>query len=151
MEIELLIFQIGDVKYAVTVDKVESLIDEKAVTDLVPVPNADTRVKGIFSQSGRMIPMIDLTKCFTGIKSSLVKGEYGAVAVCCFNNNTVAFPVDSVVLIDHVMKKDIVRPKTIITMAGTVTGFVCYNGDIVSLLDIEAILNDLNAKKMLPN
>ena len=150
MEIELLIFQIGDVKYAVTVDKIESLVDEKAVTNLAPVPNADIRVKGIFSQLGEMIPMLDLTKCFTGIKSSLLKGEYGAVAVCHFNRNKIAFPVDSVVQIEHIMEKDIVKPKTIVTLTGTIIGFVSYNGEIVTILDIESVLNDLAAKQMLP-
>ena len=53
-ELELLVFELGGVNYAVNVAKVQELIDGKTAPPIVPIPNSDKRLSSTVHDSSRM-------------------------------------------------------------------------------------------------
>lgn len=142
-KLELLIFQLKNKKneklqsFAINVFKVREVM---LTPDITPVPHQAHGVVGIVSLRGKICTVIDLTgylKLDDEIKTRkmLVVTEY--------NNTLQGFLIDDIKNIVRKNLEDIKSPPQLVSN-GYVTAVTKIEDDIISVLDVESILININ-------
>ena len=139
-EFEMLSFVINECTYGVNVSKVSEVIKYQHVT---PIPGSDERTCGVFMPRDEIISVVDLRYCLIQEKSTDENSQY--MIICRFNQRSVAYPVDNVIGITRISWKDLINPSTVLNSDETViTGIVKLEDKIISILDLEKIMTDIN-------
>ena len=139
-EFEMLSFVINNCVYGVNVSKVSEVIKYQHIT---PIPGTDTRICGIFMPRDEIISVVDLRYCLIQEKSTEENSEY--MIICRFNKHSVAYPVDSVIGINRISWSELISPSKVINSdEGVITGIVKLDDKIISILDLEKIMTDIN-------
>ena len=138
-ELEVLEFKLDGNAYGINVAKIKEIIVYQPVT---PVPNAHPSVEGIFMPRDTMITAIDLKNCLQ--RGTTEPG--GLFIITNFNKLDIAFHVDSVVGIDRVSWRDIIKPGSTVstTEDGVSTGIIKFEDRLIIILDFEKIVTDIN-------
>lgn len=142
-EFEMLSFKLDKNIYGINVSKVQEIIK---YCDITRIPNSDSRILGVFVPRGTLITAIDLRMCLTQEKSEPPKDKEKAFLIIChFNDLTVAFQVDEVLDISRFSWKQIISPKEIVaTSSSAITGIVKNEENIISILDFEQIVTEID-------
>lgn len=145
-ELEILEFKVGDNHYGINVAKIREILP---YTPVVPVPNSDPRIEGIFMPREEVITSIDLAKVLNMPSSSNAKSDFYVVTY--FNHTNAAFHVHAVLGIVRVSWADILKPDATINVQGNgvATGIVKMNGRLIIMLDFEKIVADINPETSL--
>ncbi len=140
-ELEILEFRVADNYYGINVAKIREIISFQKPT---PIPNADSRIEGIFMPRDEIISIIDLAECLHLPKPETPAGDM--YIVTNFNKLNTAFHVNGVLGIHRVSWSDIVKPDSTINTAGEgmATGIVRIDGKLIIILDFEKIVSDIN-------
>ena len=140
-ELEILEFRVADNYYGINVAKIREIISFQTPT---PIPNADSRIEGIFMPRDEIISIIDLAECLHLPKPETPAGDM--YIVTNFNKLNTAFHVNGVLGIHRVSWSDIVKPDSTINTAGEgmATGIVRIDGKLIIILDFEKIVSDIN-------
>lgn len=139
-EFEMLSFIVDKCTYGVNVSKVREIIRHSKI---VAIPGSDKRIMGVTMPRDELITVIDLRKCLNQGITEKEKDDY--FIICKFNNITITFPVDSVVNIKRVNWNDIISAEAVVNSENTlITGIVKTEEDIISILDLEKIMVEIN-------
>ena len=139
-EVEVLEFMVGSGDYAINVIKIREILE---VSNISPVPKSNPAIIGLTMVRGSIIPLIDMKYVLTGQKNE--KTKYTTL-LCEFNQNQVAFSVDSVKGIQRVPWKSLQKPDSVIDDKGTalVIGTITFDDRIVMMLDFEKVVTDIS-------
>lgn len=140
-ELEILEFRVANNYYGINVAKIREIISFQTPT---PIPNADSRIEGIFMPRDEIISIIDLAECLHLPKPETPDGDM--YIVTNFNKLNTAFHVNGVLGIHRVSWSDIVKPDSTINTAGEgmATGIIRIDGKLIIILDFEKIVSDIN-------
>ena len=139
-EVEMLIFILRDCHYAVNVSKVREIIK---YTKITPVPGGDGSIAGFIMPRDVLITAIDMRYCLYGEKS--IPSDKAYLIICHFNKLDIAFQVDGVIGIQRISWNDITSPSEVLqTDDSSITGIVKLKDDIISVIDLEKIMTDIN-------
>ncbi|MDR2123681.1 MAG: chemotaxis protein [Desulfovibrio sp.] len=128
--------------YGVNVAKVLEIIRMQPVTSMPQMRHA--AVLGAFPhRDGRVVPMVDLA-CYLGKKNT--GHQESKVIVTEFNNVITGFSVSGVNRIHRLSWQDVEAPGEFLqhTSRNAVTGVVRLEGRVLFILDMEAIIGELN-------
>ncbi len=140
-ELEILEFLVGNNHYGINVAKIREILPYSKV---VPVPNANPVVEGIFMPRDEVITSIDLAKVLNLPASTNEAGDLFVVTY--FNHTNAAFHVHSVAGIQRVSWADIIKPDAALSSQGNgvATGIIKLDGRLIILLDFEKIIADIS-------
>lgn len=139
-EFEMLSFKVGDGVFGVNVSKVKEVVRYQPIT---MIPGSDTRILGMIMPRDEIITVIDLKQCL--FKEASEKNDDNYFIICHFNSMTIAFQVDSVIDIRRYNWKDIVSVDSVLNSEDNmVTGLIKTKNAIISIVDFEKIMVDIN-------
>lgn len=140
-ELEILEFLVGNNHYGINVAKIREILP---YTKVVPVPNANPVVEGIFMPRDEVITSIDLSKVLNLPASKDETSDLFVVTY--FNHTNAAFHVHSVAGIQRVSWADIIKPDAALSSQGNgvATGIIKIDGRLIILLDFEKIIADIS-------
>lgn len=140
-ELEILEFIVNDVRFGINVAKVQEIVVKQKVT---PIPASAFGIRGIFNIRDGLYSVIDLGLVLFNRETELTNKTY--YMLCNFNNQRNAFIVDSVVGIRRVSWSSLMKPDNILSGSETsnIIGILNLDNDIISVLDFEKIVTDIN-------
>lgn len=139
-EFEMLSFTVDGNVYGVNVSKVREIIKYNPIT---PLPGSDVRILGMTMPRDEIITVVDLRYCLS--QKVTEKKETDYFIICHFNKISTAFVVDNVKDIKRFSWNDIVSPTEILNTEDTViTGLIQSGNDLISILDFEKIMTDID-------
>lgn len=140
-ELEILEFLVGNNHYGINVAKIREILPYAKV---VPVPNANPVIEGIFMPRDEVITSIDLSKVLNLPASKDEASDLFVVTY--FNHTNAAFHVHSVAGIQRVSWADIIKPDAALSSQGNgvATGIIKIDGRLIILLDFEKIIADIS-------
>lgn len=140
-ELEILEFRVGNNYYGINVAKIREILSYQEPT---PVPNADSRIEGIFMPRDEVISVVDLAECLNISKRDTTAGDM--YIVTNFNKLNVAFHVNAVLGIHRVSWSEIIKPDSTVNAAGAgmATGIVRLDDKLIIVLDFEKIVAEIN-------
>jgi two-component system chemotaxis response regulator CheV len=132
--------------YAINVTKVLEIIRKPAVTSMPSTASAC--VLGTFNYRGRVIPLLDLKRCFN---QGSVDNDRAMVIVTEFNQTINAFLVSGVNRIHRFGWKELVPPGQYLETLGIdcITGMFKLDDRILFMVDLERIVAEINPESAL--
>ncbi|MCL2351690.1 MAG: chemotaxis protein [Firmicutes bacterium] len=141
-ELEVMEFTIADRNFGINVAKVHEILrySDHPVT---PMPNSNPFVEGVFKPRQMVITVVNLP-AYLGLPPS--DGDKDILIITNFNSNFTAFHVHSVVEIHRISWRDIEKPDPAIYSGqeGLVTGIARNGEQLITIIDFERILADIN-------
>ena len=140
-ELEVLEFTIDNKHYGINVAKIVELI---RYHEVVPMPNANPFVEGVFKPRDRLMTLINLP-AYLGLPPS-ENVETDIFIITFFNRVFSAFHVHTVVGIHRISWSNIEKPDPAIYGAfdGLATGIARVDDKLITILDFEKVLADIN-------
>ena len=135
-EFEIIEFSVGNVFYGINVAKVREIINSVPVTAL---PNTHPFVEGIFCLRGKIMPLLNLSKCLN--RPSQTANH--KIIVAEMNGCCTGFEVDDVSRIHRISWKQM-EAAPAISDSERVIGGVKMENRLIILLDFEKILSEVN-------
>lgn len=139
-ELEIILFKIGNQKYAINVLKVREIIMPAPITK---IPNSHEAVEGIINLRGEIIAVVNLAQV---INAPFEISESDRFIVAELNQTKIAFRVHEIDRISRISWKQIEKPNELtIGDQPYATGIIKLDNDEMSvLLDIEKIVVEIN-------
>jgi two-component system, chemotaxis family, chemotaxis protein CheV len=138
--LELLLFKlVGRPRYGINVFKVREVLQCPKLTVL---PKQDAYIKGVAHIRGQTISVIDLSKATGG--PEIVQTEDSFIIIAEYNRSVQGFLVGGVERIINMRWKDILPPPEGAGKTSYLTAVTEIDGEMVSILDVEKILNEIN-------
>ncbi len=140
-ELEVMEFKIGERFFGINVAKVLEIL---RYTEITPMPNSSPYIEGIFKPRNNIITVVDLPK-YLNLEDT-VDHSKDILIITKFNGVSTAFHVNAVEGINRISWSDIEKPDTSIygQAEGIATGIARYNDRLITILDFEKILAELN-------
>ncbi len=137
----LLEFCVGGNSYGINVAKVRELLQFRPVQ---PMPHAQACVEGVICPRNELLTVIDLAAYLNHPASGHL--DQDILVITEFNRTDIAFHVHQVVGIHWISWEAIEKPNSAIFGGddGVVTGIAKLNNHLISILDFEKILGDVN-------
>ncbi len=138
--LELLLFKlVGRQRFGINVFKVREVLQCPRLTIL---PGQDTYIKGVAHIRGQTISVIDLSKATGG--PEIVQTADSFIIIAEYNRSVQGFLVGGVERIINMRWKDILPPPEGAGKTSYLTAVTEIEGEMVSILDVEKILNEIN-------
>lgn len=140
-EIQIMEFVIDGQLYGINIAKVKEII---SVMPVLPMQKSQPHIEGIFKLRDEVITVIDLAG-YLELKPS-AEPEKDIFIIARLSEQDFAFHVHSVVGIDHLSWSQMKKPnKTIYGRGrGIATGIADYENRLITILDFEKIVMELN-------
>ena len=140
-ELGVMEFTIGGEIFGINVAKVLEIM---MACPVVPMQKAQKDIEGIFKSRDMLLTVIDLAS-YLGLPPSQNPGR-DIFIITRFNNANFAFHVHTVVGIDRISWTEIKKPDRIIYGGrdGVATGIAEYNCRLITILDCEKIVSEIN-------
>jgi two-component system, chemotaxis family, chemotaxis protein CheV len=138
-ELEMIEFEMGNIKYGINVIKVKEIIMPGPVT---PIPHSHPYIEGIIQLRGEVLPVINMEKVL-----KLPQGKYATekFIVTEFNQQKACFHVHNVTQIHRISWEQIEKPSDMYSAATTqVIGVVKRDDHMILMLDFEKIITEIN-------
>jgi len=132
----LVIFLIGEQRFAVSVAAVERVV---RATEIAPLPEAPRGVLGIINLQGRIVPVFDLWSRFGQPGRDVRTSDYLIIAHTHWR--TVALLVDAVVSVVPHVRTHITAAADILPDLASISGVMKLDGGLVLVQDIERFLS----------
>jgi len=138
MEIQLVIFKLGNESFGVEIATVESIIKMQTITRL---PQAPSFVEGIINLRGKIMPVIDLRRRLNIDLTTITKES--RMVVVALSGTTVALIVDQVKEVLPINDDIVEAPPAISQSVDTrfIEGIAKINDGLVILLNLAKVLN----------
>ena len=145
-ELEIMEFIIDGRSFGINVAKVLEIMKYEEVT---PVPHSNKYVEGIFKPRNQIISVLDLAAYLK--LNSKENPERDILIITNFNNNHTAFHVHSVETIHRISWSEMEKPDETIhgSMDGITTGIARIGDKLITILDFEKIMSELNPSQAL--
>jgi two-component system chemotaxis response regulator CheV len=138
--LELLLFKlVGVQRYGINVFKVREVLQCPRLTTL---PKQDPYVKGVAHIRGQTISVIDLSKATGG--PAITQTEDSFIVIAEYNRSVQGFLVSGVERIINTQWSDVMPPPEGTGKSSYLTAVTEVEGTMVSILDVEKILNEIN-------
>lgn len=138
--LELLMFKlVGPQRFGINVFKVREVLQCPPLTSL---PKQDKFIKGVAHIRGQTISVIDLSKATGGPELTNLKECF--VIIAEYNRSVQGFLVSGVERIINIRWADIMPPPEGTGKSSYLTAVTEIEGKMVSILDVEKILNEIN-------
>jgi len=138
--LELLLFKlVGRQRFGNNVFKVREVLQCPRLTSL---PKQDPYIKGIAHIRGQTISVIDLSKAIGG--PAITQTEDSFIIIAEYNRSVQGFLVAGVERIVTLSWKDMMPPPEGAGKSSYLTAVTEIDGGMVSILDVEKILNEIN-------
>jgi len=139
-ELEVMEFTIADRYFGINVAKVLEILQRREVN---PMPNANPYIEGIFKPRDTIMTVVNLPM-YLGLES--MDNERDIFIITNFNNVRTAFRVNTVEAIHRISWTDIEKPDSSIYGGGegVATGVARFDGRLITIIDFEKILADIN-------
>jgi len=138
--LELLLFKlVGRQRFGINVFKVREVLQCPRLTSL---PKQDPYIKGIAHIRGQTISVIDLSKAIGG--PAITQTEDSFIIIAEYNRSVQGFLVAGVERIVTLSWKDMMPPPEGAGKSSYLTAVTEIDGGMVSILDVEKILNEIN-------
>lgn len=134
-EVEILVFQVGEQHCGVNVAKVREV---HAVERITFLPRCPESVDGVIRVRNTVVPAVDLRKYLWGSRRRGSRADERHLLLE-FNNQCIAFRVDSVDRVHRMSWEDILPTPQGLGKEVSVTGITLLEGRIITLLDFESI------------
>ncbi len=140
-ELEILEFLVDGHRYGINVAKINIILKYQEIT---PMPKSKAFIEGVFQMRDNIITVIDLAQ-YLGLESK-TDPKKDTIIVTFFNNVLSAFHVHEIDSIHRISWKDIEKPDKNIYGGddGLATGITNINGNLVTIIDFERIVFDIN-------
>ena len=140
-ELEVMEFTVADQHFGINVSKVVEIIRREKVT---PMPNSNPYVEGVFKPRDEVLTLINLA-AYLGLPP-MEDEERDIFIITKFNNISTAFHVHNVEAIHRISWTDIEKPDRAIYggVDSLATGIAKIDGRLVTVIDFERILADIN-------
>jgi len=136
-EFEIIEFTVDGKFYGINVAKVREIINNVKVTHLV---GSHPYIEGLFTLRDKIIPLVDLTRCLTGVKQATDNQQ---IIVCEINGEMISFRVDEVTRIYRVSWTQM-EPLSDIAGSDFAVGVVKLEEKIIVLIDFEKIISEID-------
>ena len=138
MEVQLVIFKLGEEAFGVEIGMVESIIKMLPVTRL---PQAPEFVEGVINLRGKILPVIDLRKRLAIAISEITRDS--RMVVIALAGTTVAMVVDQVNEVLRINDDIVEAPPSISQSVDSrfITGIAKIGEELVILLDLSKVLD----------
>lgn len=138
--LELLLFKlVGRQRFGINVFKVREVLQCPRLTSL---PKQDAFIKGVAHIRGQTISVIDLSKAIGG--PAITQTEDSFIIIAEYNRSVQGFLVAGVERIVTLSWKDMMPPPEGTGKASYLTAVTEIDEQMVSILDVEKILNEIN-------
>ncbi|MBL4823326.1 MAG: chemotaxis protein CheV [Colwellia sp.] len=138
--LELLLFKlVGRQRFGINVFKVREVLQCPRLTSL---PKQDAYIKGIAHIRGQTISVIDMSKAIGG--PAITQTEDSFIIIAEYNRSVQGFLVAGVERIVTLSWKDMMPPPEGAGKSSYLTAVTEIDGGMVSILDVEKILNEIN-------
>ena len=138
--LELLLFKlVGRQRFGINVFKVREVLQCPRLT---PLPHQDKFIKGIAHIRGQTISVIDLSKATGG--PDIPQTEDSFIIIAEYNRSVQGFLVAGVERIINIRWQDIMPPPEGAGKASYLTAVTEIENEMVSILDVEKILNEIS-------
>lgn len=140
-EFEIMEFSIAGELFGINVAKVREIMVRCPVK---PMQRAHRDIEGVFKSRDMVITVIDLAG-YLGLPVS-ENGDKDIFIITNFNNSDFAFHVHTVVGINRISWTQIKKPDKIVYGGeeGVATGIADYEGRLITILDFEKIVTEIN-------
>ena len=137
----LMEFTVAGNSFGINVAKVTEIMRRSPIT---PMTHSHPCVEGVYKPRDQIVTVINLPKYMELGESS--DPEQDMLMLTNFDNVNAAFLVHTVETMHHIKWSDVERPSSIIYGGndGVITGTVKINGKIVTIVDFEKVLYDIN-------
>ena len=138
MELQLVIFKLGNESFGVEIATVESIIKMQTITRL---PQAPSFVEGIINLRGKILPVVDLRKRLNIDLTEITKDS--RMVVVALAGSTVAMVVDQVNEVLRINDDIVEAPPAISQSVDSrfIEGIAKINEDLVILLNLSKVLD----------
>ena len=138
MELQLVIFKLGNESFGVEIATVESIIKMQTITRL---PQAPGFVEGIINLRGKILPVVDLRKRLNIDLTEITKDS--RMVVVALAGTTVAMVVDQVNEVLRINDDIVEAPPAISQSVDSrfIEGIAKINEDLVILLNLSKVLD----------
>ena len=142
-ELEVMEFKIADRHFGINVAKVVEIMQSTAV---IPMPNANPFIEGVFKPRDTIMTVVNLPM-YLNLDMSY-NSERDIFIITNFNQIRSAFRVNTVEAIHRISWTDIEKPDHSIYGGGdgVATGIARFDGRLITIIDFEKILADINPK-----
>ena len=142
-ELEVMEFTIADRHFGINVAKVVEIMQSTAVN---PMPNSNPYIEGVFKPRDTIMTVINLPM-YLGLESTQ-SCDRDIFIITNFNKSNSAFRVNTVESIHRISWTAIEKPDDAIYggEAGVVTGIARFDGRLITIIDFEKIIGDINPK-----
>ncbi len=143
-ELEVMEFTIGTRNFGINVAKVVEILRYSEIT---PMPNTSPCIEGIFKPRNEIITVVNLPKYLSLSDADIEPDPSKDILIITkFNSILTAFHVNTVEGINRISWSDIEKPDPAIYGGndGIATGIARYNDRLITILDFEKILTELN-------
>lgn len=140
-ELEVLEFVVNNCVYGINVAKVAEAIKYHKVT---PVPGSNEAVAGILKPREELLTAIDLRIYLNG--KHVDDDSNSMMIITNFNEQPLCFIVDSVKTIKRFSWTQVIKPNGLVSnkKSGVITGVIADDDSLISILDFEKIVSDIN-------
>jgi len=142
-ELEILVFTINQNYFGINVAKVKEIIKYCNITS---IPNSHPCISGLIKPRDEIITVINLPKYLNTVIDENLKEDF--FVITHFNKLTLAFKVHSVIGIQRLSWEHIESPDMNIygDYESNVTGIVKNSEHLITILDFEKIVSDINPR-----
>jgi purine-binding chemotaxis protein CheW len=138
-EVQLVVFELGEERFGVEIDRVHEIIRRPEVTQ---VPRAPEFVEGVINLRGRIVPVVSLRRRFGLPTAETTRAtRVGVVEVA---GSTIGVVVDAVAEVARVSEASIEPPAAIVSSMNNefLRGIAKRAEDLIVLLDLNRVLSD---------
>ena len=132
----IVLFSLGEPRYALPLSTVESVIHAVEIT---PLPKAPEIILGVINLRGTVIPVIDIRKRFNLPYSEISIENHFIIAKTI--KRKVAIVVDSVVGVSEISPSKTSDAVETLPFAGYLAGVAIIEGNIILINDLEKFLS----------
>ena len=133
---QLLVFNLDEQSYALRLDAVERVVRAVAVT---PLPDAPAIVLGIINVQGRIVPVINMRRCFRLQEKEICTSDQFIISATAIR--TFALAVDAVLGVVDCPNVEVVPVEEILPHMERVEGVMILADGMILISDIDKILS----------
>lgn len=136
--VQYVLFRVGAEEYALPISRVSSIIRYEPAT---PVPRAPDTVDGVINLRGRVIPVVDLSRCLFG--TAFAPTSRSRIVVAESEDTLVGLAVDAASEVASFPLSSVMPPPAsplIASAADVIEGVVRLDERLVILLDLDRVL-----------
>lgn len=136
-QIQLVIFQVNNVEYAINIRNIISII---RYSEFSPLPNAPRFVKGVINLRGKVVPIVDLRERF--ISQNIENTKKTRIMIATMKEKEIGLVADAVSDIIGLSEKQIEPPLPVISglKMEYIEGIAKINNKLIIIINIEQIL-----------